>query len=608
MGATDLSGLLADHGIRVRRRAPGVWVKATCPKCEGGKTREESLSVRIDDDSNGAIWKCHRGTCGWEGNGRIVGAGRADGAEGRPQRPERAVQPPPPHPPAVVTNRPKAFYKFFADRGITEETVDLFGCYIAKRWFPKHADLPEGEHPAIVFPYVFGGRAVNRKYRSTRKMFMQERDALPTLFNVDAIDAADPQIVVWVEGELDVMACHEAGYPQSITLPNGAPARLRDEDDPAREHDERFAPLRTHADLLSKVKKFILAGDMDGPGQVLREELARRLGRHRCWIVTWPEGCKDAGDVLQAHGAERVQECIEAATPYPIRGVHYIQPGTLEGYRDEVPPPLLTTGLHSLDRVLKLPSDGRLIVTTGYPGSGKSSLIRYLMVHTALEHDRRWMVFSPEMSPWKRFASTIAEVRIGEPFRDRHGHRAMPREAIRAVERWMAGRFVFLASDAEDEAPTVEWILERTRMEVIRAGVTDLLIDPWNQVSHDFGRMNETQYIERQLQIVAGFGQRHGVNTWIVAHPIKPRDQKSGDDGPPPPTLYDIAGSATWFNRCDIGLVVHRPPGKHTEIHIRKARFDEYGEKGGLALAEYEKWSGRFLTPHSELYTEEERG
>lgn len=605
--ASDVRALLSDQGIRPKRLTPGVWTRATCPKCEGGRDREDSLAVRVDNDTLGAIWKCHRGTCGWEGNGRVAGAGRSDGAGSHVGRPERVVQPPPAHPPAVVSNRPSALYRFFEDRGISQETVDLFGCYIARRWFPEHADLSAGEHPAIVFPYVWQGQTRNRKYRSPRKLFMQEKDALPTLYNIDAVDETDPQMVWWVEGEGDTLAMHEAGYPQTVSLPNGAPSKLRDEDDPAREHDERFAPLRTHAELLSKVKRFYLAGDMDGPGQVLREELARRLGRHRCWIVTWPSDCKDAGDVLKKHGAERVRECVEGATPYPIRGVYYIRPGTLEAYRDEPPPELLQTGLHSLDRILKLPSDGRLIVTTGFPGSGKSSLIRFIMVSTAALHDRRWMIYSPEMQPWQKFASTVAEVRIGEPFRERHGHKAMTRGELKAVEAWMQGRFVFLASDAEDEAPSVEWILERTRMEVIRFGVTDLLIDPWNQVSHDFGKMNETQYIERQLQIIAGFGQRHGVNTWIVAHPIKPSNQKYGEEGPPPPSLYDIAGSATWFNRADIGLVVHRPPGKHTEIHLRKARFDEWGEKGGMALAEYEKWSGRFLTPHSELFKEGDR-
>ena len=43
---------------------------------------------------------------------------------------------------------------------------------------------------------------------------------------------------------------------------------------------------------------------------MLREELAIRLGRDRCWYVTYPQGCKDANDVLQRFGEERGVEIL----------------------------------------------------------------------------------------------------------------------------------------------------------------------------------------------------------------------------------------------------------------------------------------------------------
>jgi twinkle protein len=49
---------------------------------------------------------------------------------------------------------------------------------------------------------------------------------------------------------------------------------------------------------LSKVKKFVWCGDMDGPGRSLRSDMAKILGVARFWFVDWPEGCKDANDVL----------------------------------------------------------------------------------------------------------------------------------------------------------------------------------------------------------------------------------------------------------------------------------------------------------------------
>ena len=74
--------------------------------------------------------------------------------------------------------------------------------------------------------------------------------------------------------------------------------------------------------------------------QALAEELSRRLGRERCWRVRWPglapgtavagdpEGAKaeaafrkDANEVLMKDGKEQLQACLDAAEPYPIRGL-----------------------------------------------------------------------------------------------------------------------------------------------------------------------------------------------------------------------------------------------------------------------------------------------
>lgn len=79
--------------------------------------------------------------------------------------------------------------------------------------------------------------------------------------------------------------------------------------------------------------------------QALAEELARRLGRDRCWRVRWPsaqhqqqpdeaeeeEGTsapqadstarKDANEVLMKDGAQALADIIAGAEPYPIRGL-----------------------------------------------------------------------------------------------------------------------------------------------------------------------------------------------------------------------------------------------------------------------------------------------
>ena len=587
MRADTISALLTDVDIRVKRiPSPGQSVKVLCPRCGGGRTHEQSLSLSVDQDGQGAAWRCHRGGCGWQDGARLSSCSYA---------PPRAVsyQAPLPHAPANE-NRPAALYEFFSKRGIGAETVDHFGVYVNDRRFQVQGEWVT--RSCIVFPYLQGGKLVNRKYRAlTDKNLMgQEKEPLPSLFNIDSVEGDDE--VIWCEGEPDVMALHEAGFRQIVTLKDGAPDRLRAEDDPASEADKRFAALTTHAEKLARVKKIILAGDADEPGRNLREELTRRLGRHRCWTVTWPEGCKDAGDVLREHGTGAVQDCIQAARPWPIEGIIEVTGAALREHLAKPPPLMLSTGIESVDRVLKLPGEGRVIIVTGFPNSGKSAWTRYVMVHTMRRHNRRWLVFTPEMAPSMEFAAQCAQALAGKPARkvwERPDLVPMTDAEQDKAGEWLRGRLSLLATDAEDNPPSVDWILERARDAVLRLGVTDLLIDPFNEIEQvDSARETETAFIGRTLQRLRTFGQHHGCNVWIVAHPAKPMRGKDGEP-PKPPGPYDISGSAHWANKADLGITIHRPE-QTTSLLIWKARFHRWGQKNSSAFMEYDVETCRY--------------
>ncbi len=589
----DLPGILSDAGIsKLKSMRPGHQEQIRCPRCEGGKRREVSLSVKIDPDGEGATWHCWRGTCGYTGGGRT----RSQDGRSKPAPPQEArpiVKPAE----AAQTPRPQALYRFFDKRGISAATVEYFGCYVAPRWFPASGDHAAGEYQAIVFPYRYRGELVNRKYRPPHKNpQMQDRDALPTIFNIDAlVDAEDDAWVVWCEGEPDIMACHEAGWPFAISLKDGAPDKLRDEDDPVRQTDKRFAALETHAEDLQRFRRIILAGDNDRPGEVLREELARRLGRHRVWTVRWPEDCKDAGDVLRLHGPDRLTECLSAAEPWPIEGVQRITSGLLTRLRERPPPPVMSTGTKSTDGIMKLPAEGRLIVVTGVPNSGKSSWVRFVMIHTCQWHKRRWACFSPEHSPWEQFAAECAEVFIGKTFWRRRDAEQMTVAEIQHAESWLSDRVFMLTADTEDNPPTLDWFLDRLRRLVLTHGVTDALLDPWNELEHTRpDKMSETEWVGLCLQRVKAFVTKHGVNVWIVAHPTKQLPPKPGGKLLPPGG-YDIAGGANWANKTDLGITVHNDDGL-SSIYLWKSRFSSrWGRKNASAKLEFDLATHRYL-------------
>jgi twinkle protein len=225
MTPEDLPGLLADAGIRLKSMRPGEAAKVFCPRCGGGRTREVSLSVRIDDDAGGATWQCHRGSCGWKGGGRVRQAELPRKARERTPRPAAR------HTDEQQQHPPDWLYEVFASRRIGARTVNAFGCYVMERRFQEL-----GVRPAIVFPYRFRGEVVNRKYRPhpEKNPQLQEPDALPTLFNIDAL-GDEPQEIVWVEGEPDCLAMFECGIANVVTLKDGAGGT----------GDKRFEALRT---------------------------------------------------------------------------------------------------------------------------------------------------------------------------------------------------------------------------------------------------------------------------------------------------------------------------------------------------------------------------
>ena len=63
----------------------------------------------------------------------------------------------------------------------------------------------------------------------------------------------------------------------------------------------------------------------------------------------------------------------------------------------------------------------------------------------------------------------------------------------------------------DDEAPTIEAILEKARAAVMRHGIRGLVIDPYNEIEHRRPvNMTETEYVSQLLGKVKRFAQHHG--------------------------------------------------------------------------------------------------
>lgn len=583
LSVTELAQTLLAHGIRPRSFDVGDQ-KMRCPKCSHTRKNKSDpcLSLTIDSESGG-VWHCHN--CGWSGN---VPSRRPSFAPA----PRRTRKPEPPTKPTGdgLQPLPANAVQWFASRGISDATLARYGIAWGQKWIPAAS----AEVGAIAFPYRRGGELTNIKWRAQGKHFAQEKGAEKIFYGVD--DVTGDECII-VEGEIDKLSLAEVGIFNVLSVPDGAPKIVK-EQTPNPDDDAKFSYVWNCRDVLDRCKRVILAVDNDGPGQALEEELARRIGKEKCWRVTWPDSndvaCKDANDVLLAHGAEVLAECIREARPYPLESLHEWSEfrgeiyALYHGQRSRAFP----TGWDAVDAIYRV-REGSLTVVTGYPGSGKSEFIDALMMNLSRQFGWRHGVCSFENPPDDHFAK-LAEKYTGKPFFDGPTPRMSETEVETALS-WISEHFYAIRFDKE--APTIDNILENARAAVMRYGIRGLGIDPYNEIEHRRpANMTETEFVSQVLGKVKRFAEAHGVHVWFIAHPAKPA-REGGKL--PVPTFYDVAGSAHWVNKADFGLVVHREREKQppeTEIYVRKSRYKAVATEG-MATLRYDKVTGRYSDP-----------
>ena len=599
----DIAAALAHAKIELRNRGAGNH-KTRCPRCSDTRKHKNDpcLSVTIADD--GLTWRCHH--CEWatptaqddpEYYRALHGRDDAPASRVRVQGHAREATPgKPAQKPGVLTDLAVAW---FAKRGIGQATLERNQITVTTAWMPG----PNCEVECVAFPFFRGGELVNVKYRDGKKHFRQEKGAEKVFYGLDTIRTAhggSHEDIIIVEGEIDALSLQEAGLLDAygiLSVPDGAPGKVRDET-PAPEDDTAFAYLWNCRDVIESARRVILATDADEPGRALEEELARRIGKEKCWRVAWPSAndaqIKDANEVLVDCGAAVVRECIEAARPYPIKSL--FDAGQFEGntvrlFR-EGRERGLSTGFRNLDQLMTI-VPGMLSVVTGYPSSGKSEIVDAIAVNMATLHGWKFAMCSFENAPDEHIAK-LAEKHLGIPFWEGMGAARMGEGDLRRAIAWLDERFFFIR--AEDESPTIEWVLETARAAVLRHGVQGLVLDPYNEFEHKRpAGKTETEYISEMLGKVKRFAANHGVHVFFVAHPAKPDPKDAGNE----PGLYSISGGAHWNNKADLGVVVHRAwlaDGRRsplTEVFVKKVRFKWVGAPGRINLT-FDAATGRY--------------
>jgi len=561
----------------IKNLAAGLSIgqyKRHCPECRHLReknTHDRSLSLKVD--ASGGQYLCHH--CGTTGG--------------------------------WMKQEPHSFNITRAPRPKIKVATDIHPIVTAYLRSRNISDAVIAEHtvqgvhrfngqavPAVGFPYREEGEVNAIKWRSADndiKMYSQQ-NVCEDLWGLHRYVPGNDLLLC--EGEMDALSWLSCELPENLTvlsIPNGAPAKVKDQKI-SPEEDKKFAYIWRAAEQLDSAGRILLCFDSDKPGLALQAEIIRRLGAAKdVWLVDMGAAFKDTSEALADKGEAYCLDRLDSAKPIPTVGLYGV-----EEFRDEFTSLYedgqiqgLATGIPSLDKLMQI-VPGMVTVVTGFPSSGKSDLIDQVCLNLARTHGWKTVYSSFEKPPSLHLAQ-LSQKLLDLPFFEGPTPRMSREQRDWAVE-FCEEHFLFM--DHSRQGPsTIEGILDVASKAVMRQGSRVLVIDPYNFIEMPSNE-KETDAISRMLTTVQKWARASDAHVFFIAHPTKISPDRRSEKKVVV-TGHDIAGSAAWFAKADIGLSVWRHPQdlEPPEAIVWKCRWSWLGRHGSCQLG-FDKVTGRW--------------
>jgi len=540
----------SDYGIDIPQGKRAGEITTTCPECSHTRKKKKDKCLGVNLDKK--VWNCAH--CGWKG-----------GLPNDYQQMQKVEYKKP-----VAINKTGAsenLVKWFETRGINQETINHFKIVDKLEWMPQAGK----EMNTCLFPYFRNGELINVKYRDAKKNFKLSKDAELIFFNLDSVKDFDECYIV--EGEMDCLSLHQAGIVNVLSVPNGATLS-----------SNNLTYLDNSLDFISHINRFHIATDNDIAGRKLREDLSLRLGKENCDYVVFGD-YKDANDCLQKEGYKGILNAVSNKIDFPIEGVFTVTDisDDIDDFYHNGLPIGAKVGIDEIDKLVSF-HKGYLTIITGIPSHGKTSLLDDWLVRLNISEKWKIAYYSPENKPTKLHFSKLARLFTGKWW---DGVNRMTFNEMNIVKEYVKDKIWFIKPEKDF---TLDSILASVKRIILTKGVDCFVIDAWNKLEH---KEDSTGYIGKQLDKLADFCELNNVHCFLVAHPTKMRKTVDGLRYEVP-TLYDIAGSANFYNKADVGICVYRNFDTNiTTVLVQKVKFNHWGETGSVNQI-YDKQSGRY--------------
>lgn len=383
------------------------------------------------------------------------------------------------------------------------------------------------------------------------------RNAAPSLFGWQAIDPKSRQLLI-CEGEIDALSWATLGFP-ALSIPFGAGSGNNQNNWIEYEWER----LEAYDDIL-------ISYDNDPIGSESSVEVAKRLGLHRCRIVKFPKGVKDANDWLRAGAttidATRLLDKAEHISPMEI-----VDPEEWHNRMERLVFP--DGGVLPGDAISVLGSrirfrPGETTIWSGVTSHGKSTLLSQGIMELACK-GRSICVASMEMPVHVQMAK-MAKQWIGDG--------EQTREALRSFTDWAKGRIIWLNLTGNVSHTHILELFNYCRA---RFGCQYFVLDSLMKTD-----VPNDDYEAQRVAVnrITTFALNNDVHVHMVAHP-----RKAGDENEKPGKL-DVKGSSDVIQQPDNVLVVWRNRKKERDAKPEDPK--DWSQPDSIVFIEKQRMTG----------------
>ena len=277
----------------------------------------------------------------------------------------------------------------FRERGVDKRTTSFFGV-VAKV-------NEEGTITDHFYPYTAAGQTVAYKRRTLPKTFSTVGDFKDIQLFGQSLFRPGKRIVV-TEGEMDALAYAQACLDTGSTAGKTESGELIPWPVVALPSASATKTLRANREWLRSFGEVVLWIDNDEAGEKILDTAAKIIGYGKVKVANSVE--KDANETLLAKGPKEVMRVVWDAKPYSPAGI-YNDVDEIKAVMERdahvkaVPYPPCLQRLNDKTRGMR---PGTITLFTSGTGSGKTTLMREIMLHLLEETESKIGVVSLEES------------------------------------------------------------------------------------------------------------------------------------------------------------------------------------------------------------------